>query len=94
MSPPSPENERPWPPLITEGALSTWYFVRDVALTTLMWFLFLLLIAGDVERLVAPWLDRLDIPVNVRGIGYNDLGHNWRSFLYALAPFSESRSCW
>lgn len=87
MNAPSSSEEKPWPPLITEGVLSVWYYVRDVVLTTLMWLLFLLLMAGDIERVLAPWLVGLGIPINVRGIGYTDLAGNWRYFLHALAPF-------
>jgi hypothetical protein len=87
MSAPSFDKERPWPPLITEGALSGWVYARDALLTALLWFLFVLLMVGDIERVVAPWLDRFGIPLNVRGIGYADLAGNWRYFLHALAPF-------
>ena len=78
---------RPWPPVITTGSLSGWIMARDVCLTTLMWFFFLLLLAGEIERVVIPWLDRFGIPINVKGIGYADLADDWRYFIYALAPF-------
>lgn len=87
MSPPSSGKERPWPPLIAETTLSRSVYVRDVVLTTMMWLFFLLLMAGEVERLVEPWLVRLGIPLNVKGIGYADLAGNWRYFLHAIAPF-------
>jgi hypothetical protein len=85
VSPRPSESERPWPPLITEGPLSRWVYARDILLTALIWFFFVLLMVGEIERLVAPGLDRLGIPV--RGIGYADLTGNWGYFLYALAPF-------
>ncbi len=85
VSPGPSEGERPWPPLITEGPLSRWVYARDILLTVLMWFFFLLLMAGEIERLAAPALDRLGIPT--RAIGYADLTGNWYYFLYALAPF-------
>lgn len=87
MSERSSDREKPWPPLITEGVASVWINARDFVLTTLLWVLFVLMVGGDVGRVVAPWLDRLGIPIDVKGVGYADLGDNWRYFLHSLAPF-------
>lgn len=79
--------DRPWPPLIHEGRMSRWMLVRDVVLTVLMWFLFALLAAGEVDRVAGHWLDELGVRAWFRRAGYNDLGNNWSYFLYTLAPY-------
>ncbi|CAN5441555.1 hypothetical protein BH10PSE6_BH10PSE6_17490 [soil metagenome] len=79
--------DRPWPPLIHEGQMSRWMLVRDVVLTVLLWFLFALLAAGEVDRVAGHWFDELGVRAWFRRAGYNDLGNNWPYFLHKLAPY-------
>jgi hypothetical protein len=84
VSRPPREAQRPWPPLITAGPLSRLTLARDIVLTAVMWLLFLLLIAGEIER---PLARLLGIRIDARGLGYADLPGNWNFFLHSLAPF-------
>jgi hypothetical protein len=79
--------DRPWPPVIRDGPMSRWVLARDVILTLLMWFLFALLAAGELDRAVGHWFDEIGVRSWFQRAGYTDLAGNWTYFLVTLVPY-------
>lgn len=79
--------DQPWPPLVVDADMSRAIVVRDIALTLLMWLLFLLLAFGEVDRVAGRWLEPFGLRAYFDGTGFNDLQRNWAYFLYMLAPY-------
>ena len=71
-----------WPPLIVASTKPTWVTVRDVALTLLMWVLFIIMLETEFEMVIGRNLARL---------GLSDFDGDWRllEFFHALRPFLE-----
>jgi hypothetical protein len=79
--------EQSWPPLVVDGDMSRAILVRDMVLTLLMWFLFILLAFGEVDRVFGRWLEPYGLRAPFRDAGFNELQRNWAYFLYMLAPY-------
>ena len=80
------ENE-PWPPLVVNADMSRAILVRDIALTLLMWLLFLLLAFGELDRVVGPWFEPIGLRSYFQRAGFSDLQRDWGYFIYMLAPY-------
>lgn len=79
--------DQPWPPLVVDADMSRAIVVRDIALTLLMWLLFMLLAFGELDRVAGRWLEPFGLRSYLQGTGFNDLQRNWAYFIYMLAPY-------
>jgi hypothetical protein len=71
-----------WPPLIVASTKPSWVKVRDVALTVLMWALFVIMLETEFEMFFGRNLARL-------GLSDFDSDWKWLEFFHALRPFLE-----
>jgi hypothetical protein len=76
-----------WPPLVVDGKMSRVVVLRDVVLTLLMWFLFVLLAAGEADRVVGHGLEAIGLRSFFQRTGYSDIDGQWAYFIHSLAPY-------
>lgn len=67
--------------------MSRWILLRDILLTLAMWFLFILLAMGEVDRVAGHWFAGIGLRSYFQRAGFNQIADNWSYFLYALAPY-------